>query len=184
MGKLKLPIVFVAAAIVSGSVTLAPKVHAFWMQIHAVQCVPYQTGFGFWGPMPGDMWVTASGVANTSEHSFNLICPAFVDNQMYPPDYYWTPTPTPIVHATFERWYPASQQPRIQACGTFGCTGWYYGDPALNSWAVVNVDVYAGPWRPWTISSIIVGMDATNQDWGKVMFFDGYTVGNEPGFAR
>ena len=183
MRKLNLVIVFVAAAIVSGSLTLAPKVHAWFKQVQAIQCVPYQTGFGFAGPTVGDMWVAGAGVANTSERSFNLYCPALWDSTMWGVDD-WNPIETMRVHAVFERWYPASQLPRVQACGYWGCTQWYYGDPALNSWAMVYIDFWAGPWRPESMNTIVVGLDATDQDWGRVMFFDGFTVGNEFGPVR
>jgi hypothetical protein len=183
MRKLKLVIVFVAAAIVSGALTLAPKVHAWYKQVQAIQCVPYQTGFGFAGPTTGDMWVSGYSVANTSERDILLTCPALWDTTMWAVDD-WTSMESMRIRATFQRWYPASQQPRIQACGYWGCSQWYYGDPALNSWATVYIDFWAGAWTDVSMNTIVVALDATYQDWGRVMFFSGFTVGNEFGEVR
>jgi hypothetical protein len=174
MGKLKLAVVFVAAAIVSGSLTLAPKAYAYWKFGHAVSCVPYSFGYGFRGVREGDLHVDAYGVSNSSDRTVDLICPDFHGSE-FTGEFYAQ------VRAQFSRWYPASQVPRVQACGNYSCSGWYYGDPALNSWATVNIDFYAYQWRPGYLNTLNVSLDGTNQDWGKVLIFRGYTVGTDIG---
>jgi hypothetical protein len=191
MRKLKVVMVFFAAAIVSGSLTLATKAHAWYKQVQAIQCAPYQTGFGFAGPDVGDMWVSGPSVANTGYRTINLTCPGLWDTTMWGVDD-WHPIESMRIHAVFEKWYAASQTPRVQVCGYWGCSYWYYGDPYYNTpysltttlssdgWTVY-MDFWAGPWRPESMNTIVVGLDATYQDWGRVMFFEGFTVGNEFG---
>src|SRR5580765_2419731 len=84
MGKLKLVVVFVAAAILSGSLTLAPKVHAWWKQVHPISCVPYAMGYGFYSPTAGDMHIDEYGVSNTSDRNIDLICPGMMDDRTFP----------------------------------------------------------------------------------------------------
>lgn len=174
MAKWKLAVVFLVAAMFSGSLMLAPKAYAYWKFGHAVSCVPYSDGFGFRGVQEGDLNVHEYGVSNTSDRTVNMICPDFHDSQFTTAFY-------AQVRAQFSRWYPASQQPRVQACGNYGCGPWYYGDPNLNSWATVNIDFTASQWRPGYLNTLVVGLDGMNNDWGKMLIFRGYTVGSEIG---
>lgn len=172
MVKLRSIMTFVGAAAVAASLTLAPKAYSYWKMRNATTCTPYSMGFGYRGVAEGDLHVDYIGVQNSSSRLVTLICDDGHDSNSFPNGL------TPLVHAKFYRFYTNSQVPRIQFCSNwYGCTAWVYG-----GWNVgeVNIDAYAGIWRPGRFNVMNVDLDGTNQDWS-AMKFNGFTVGTEVG---
>jgi hypothetical protein len=177
MGKLKLAVVFVAAAIVSGSVTLAPRAFGYYRMFHAAACKTYNYAWGLASDQEGDLQVSQYGTMNTGYNMQYLICPDWHDsNTWHEVNGFF---PDPKVRLRFYRANLESQVPRIQLCGRWGCSSYIYADSSVVG--DVLIDTTGGPWWPGDPNSIFIPLDPINNQWGLGMSFSGYSVGDEFG---
>ncbi len=173
MVKLKLVFVFVAAAIVAGSLTLAPRAYAYWKMVHPITCVPSVYGFGFHGVDDGELGVDYLGIQNTSSHTKYLLCPDWQDSNSFTSGY------VPLVRLKFYRGSTAAQVPKVQFCNRWSCSYYFYGD--ANTVGDVFMDVYGHGWRAGEMNVIFVPLEPMNQDWNRYFSFRGITIGDEYG---
>ena len=182
MTRTRLALLFIGSALVSGTLTLAPRAKAYYQVIHPIACVPYHYAFGYQG-QKDDFSVNGFSVTYTGYPQLwdgYLICAQPQDTEH---------TYAPYIRARFSR-YPNAQNPLIQACSNqayYGaCTGYFTTSTTPEPYMSFFMDIQlqsgsAGYWSWGGMNSIYVRFLPTSQDWGKLLYFQGLTIGDEFG---
>jgi hypothetical protein len=169
---------FAISAIATASLAIAKPASAYWRYVHAGTCFYQNYGWGFQSEREQFQTNGAVGITYTGYKSGAIVCPDNMDSNTWGGPY------TPNISAKFYRASTLNPMPRVQACsnvsvnGASSCTPYYYG--GSTGFYAINF-LATGYWKYNAINYVYVPFDATNQDYNKMVTFQGVTIGTEFG---